>query len=72
MTLSKLALCLAGICLWLHAQTSEKQVTFDVASIKPAAMPTMGGGRGVVRKMGPTGGPGSKDPGRVSYPMTTV
>jgi uncharacterized protein (TIGR03435 family) len=68
MTLSKLALCLAGICLWLQAQT------FDVASIKPAAMPTMivGGGRSMVRKTGPTGGPGSKDPGRVSYPMTTV
>ena len=72
MTLSKVAFCLAAICLWLHAQTAEKQLTFDVASIKPAEMPTMMGGRGVMRKMGPTGGPGSKDPGRITYPMTTV
>jgi uncharacterized protein (TIGR03435 family) len=60
------------VCLWLHAQTTEKQLTFDVASIKPAVLPTMGGGRAMVRKMGPTGGPGTKDPGRISYPFTTV
>jgi uncharacterized protein (TIGR03435 family) len=73
MTLSKIMLGFAAICFWLHAQTAEKQLTFDVASIKPAVMPTMGGGRGVVmRKMGPSGGPGSQDPGRVRYPMTTV
>jgi hypothetical protein len=72
-TLSRLALWLAAFCLWLHAQTIDKQLTFDVASIKPEAPPAMiGGGRSTVRKMGPSGGPGSKDPGRISYPMTTV
>jgi uncharacterized protein (TIGR03435 family) len=41
--------------------------TFDAASIKPAAMPGAGpGGRGMIR-MGPSGGPGTSDPGRIHY-----
>jgi uncharacterized protein (TIGR03435 family) len=41
--------------------------TFDAASIKPAVMPGGGpGGRGMIR-MGPSGGPGTSDPGRIHY-----
>jgi uncharacterized protein (TIGR03435 family) len=76
MSLSKLWICLVIVCFWVQAQTTEKHLTFDVASIKPATPPTpmMGpGGRGMIMgKMGPTGGPGTKDPGRITYPMTTV
>jgi len=45
--------------------------TFDVATVKPIAPPT-GGGRGVIRIGPPTGGPGSKDPGRIHYPFTNL
>jgi uncharacterized protein (TIGR03435 family) len=45
--------------------------TFDAASIKPAAMPTMAG-RGMTRMAGPSGGPGTNDPGRVHYPFINL
>jgi uncharacterized protein (TIGR03435 family) len=57
--LTVFTLCLA------HGQT------FDAASIKPAAMPTMGG-RGMIRMAGPSGGPGTNDPGRVHYPFINL
>ncbi len=73
MKISGLAGLVAIAGMWLHAQTSDKHLTFDVASIKPAAPLTMGpGGRGMVMRKGPSGGPGTKDPGRIHYPMTTV
>jgi len=55
------------LCL---AQAPDKNLTFDAASIKPAAPITMNG-----RSMifgGGRGGPGSSDPGRIQYPMVTL
>jgi uncharacterized protein (TIGR03435 family) len=45
--------------------------TFDVASVKPAIPPTPDG-RGMMRIAGPSGGPGSKDPGRIRYPYMAM
>jgi uncharacterized protein (TIGR03435 family) len=45
--------------------------TFDVATVKPAPPPTPNG-RGMIRIAPPTGGPGTKDPGRIHYPFTTI
>jgi len=70
MSLLRVLFCAAVACSLGEAQTAEKHPTFDVATIKPAAPPTMGGG--MVRMMGPSGGPGSKDPGRINYPFVTV
>jgi uncharacterized protein (TIGR03435 family) len=58
-------LLLAG-CL-LHGQTADTALTFDVASIKPAAA-LVPDGRGMIILRSPSGGPGSKDPGRIDYP----
>jgi uncharacterized protein (TIGR03435 family) len=58
------------ICSLAWGQNVDPKLTFDVASIKPAAMPTPG--RGMIRESGPPGGPGTKDPGRVRYPFTTL
>jgi uncharacterized protein (TIGR03435 family) len=52
-------------CGLIHAQTVEKPLTFDAASVKPAAPPA---GRGFNMMTPPSGGPGSKDPGRIHYP----
>jgi uncharacterized protein (TIGR03435 family) len=72
-------LAIAGTVLaaWLgslvHAQSAadakpaEGKLEFEVASIKPSAVP----GRGVIR-LGPKGGPGSGDPGRVTYTFATI
>ena len=63
----------AWLCSVVHAQTAadakpaEAKLEFEVASIKPSAQP----GRGVIR-LDPKGGPGSGDPGRVTYTFTTI
>jgi uncharacterized protein (TIGR03435 family) len=59
-------LCLA------HAQSAaakpaEAKLEFEVASIKPSAQPVGG-----VIRFDPKGGPGSGDPGRVTYTFTTI
>jgi hypothetical protein len=51
-------LLLLASCL-SSAQTANKALTFDAASIKPAAMPTPG--RAMMAA--PSGGPGTQDPG---------
>jgi uncharacterized protein (TIGR03435 family) len=71
MNVPKLGLCLAAMCVWAEAQTPDPKLTFDVASIKAAALPTPNG-RGMIRISPPSGGPGTKDPGRVRYPFTTL
>jgi uncharacterized protein (TIGR03435 family) len=48
------------------AQTSDPNLTFDVATIKVAPPPTPVDGKMMVR-VGPHGGPGSNDPGRITY-----
>jgi uncharacterized protein (TIGR03435 family) len=65
---------IAGTVLaaWLCslAQAQSAAVEFEVASIKPSALP----GRGVngVIRFGRQGGPGSGDPGRITYTFTTI
>src|ERR1017187_9270985 len=51
-----------------YGQTAEKTITFDAASIKPAVMPAPG--RAMMA--GPTGGPGTQDPGRVHFPFISL
>src|SRR5262245_31056417 len=58
-------------CFVAFSQTVDKSLSFDVASVKPATPPTPNG-RGMVMFRGPTGGPGTKDPGRISYPFMTL
>jgi uncharacterized protein (TIGR03435 family) len=63
----------AWLCSLVHAQSvavakpAEAKLEFEVASIKPSALP----GRGPIR-LGQKGGPGSGDPGRVTYTFTTI
>jgi len=63
----------AWLCSLAHAQSvadskpAEAKLAFEAASIKPSALP----GRGVIRS-GPQGGPGSGDPGRVTYAFSTI
>ena len=45
--------------------------TFEVASIKPAQPPTPNA-QGMIFMRGPTGGPGTKDPGRVNLPFMSL
>jgi uncharacterized protein (TIGR03435 family) len=60
-----LASCLA------HGQAADKSLNFDAASVKPSEMPTPNG-RGMIMMRGPSGGPGTKDPGRIKYPYTSL
>ena len=57
-------------CL-VYGQTADKQLSFDVASVKPATPPTPDG-RGMIRMAGPSGGPGTKEPGRIHYPYMSL
>ena len=52
-------------------QAVDKSLTFDVASVKPAA-PPVPDSRGRIMIAGPSGGPGSKDPGRIRYPFMNL
>ena len=66
----------------LRAQSSvRKPLTFDVASVKPAAVPNgviLEDGKSMVHKgagirVPPnTGGPGTDNPGRIHYPLITL
>lgn len=60
-----LAFCLC------YGQAPDKALTFDAASVKPAALPAPDGS-GRIIMAGPSGGPGSKDPGRVRYPFISL
>jgi uncharacterized protein (TIGR03435 family) len=52
-------------------QTPERPTTFEVASIKRAIPPRDGDGKGVIR-IGAQGGPGTRDPGRISYSFVSL
>src|SRR2546429_698174 len=65
MTLVALTCCLA------QGQSVDKSLSFDAASIKPAIPPTPNG-RGMTFFRGPSGGPGTKDPGRINYPNMSL
>jgi len=64
----------AWLCSLLHAQSTanakhgEPKLEFEVASVKPSALPA---GNGVIR-LGPQGGPGAGDPGRLTYSFSTI
>ena len=66
----RLLLTASLVCL-APAQTVDKSLTFDVASVKPAEFPKPDG-RGRIMIGGPSGGPGTKDPGRIRYPFTNL
>jgi uncharacterized protein (TIGR03435 family) len=63
-----------AICL-SYGQTgdrnADKALTFDAASVKPATLPAPDG-RGRVTMAGPSGGPGTNDPGRIRYPYMSL
>jgi uncharacterized protein (TIGR03435 family) len=66
------AVLAALLCSPVPAQTAnpdaaDAKLEFDVASIKSSALP----GTGVIR-LGRQGGPGSRDPGRVTYTFSTI
>jgi uncharacterized protein (TIGR03435 family) len=54
-----------------YGQTGEKPLTFEVASVKPAAPPAPDG-RGMIRIDPPSGGPGTNEPGRIHYPFMNL
>jgi uncharacterized protein (TIGR03435 family) len=54
-----------------YGQTADKPLAFDAASVKPATPPTPDG-RGMIMMAGPSGGPGTKDPGRIHYPYMSL
>jgi uncharacterized protein (TIGR03435 family) len=66
----RIGLAMVTGCL-AYGQTADKSLTFDAASVKPAAPPTPDG-RGMIMMAGPTGGPGTKDPGRIHYPYMSL
>src|SRR4051812_17985162 len=68
MRIAVLALFTCGLAL---GQTANKSISFDVASIKPAA-PLTPNAQGFFMFRGPSGGPGTKDPGRINYPNMTL
>ncbi|HTP30807.1 MAG TPA: TIGR03435 family protein, partial [Candidatus Acidoferrales bacterium] len=63
----------AAIAFTAFGQTGAPQqsMTFEVASVKPAQPPTPDG-QGRIFMRGPSGGPGTKDPGRITYPYMTL
>jgi uncharacterized protein (TIGR03435 family) len=60
---------LAG-CL-AQGQRADRTLSFDAASVKPANPPTPDG-QGRIFMRGPSGGPGTKDPGRINYPYMSL
>jgi uncharacterized protein (TIGR03435 family) len=62
---------IAFTCCMAHGQAADKSLSFDVASVKRSIPPTPDG-RGMVMFRGRTGGPGTKDPGRIDYPNTSL
>ena len=58
------------ICCLAYGQAPDKSLTFEAASVKPD--PLVPNGRGMIMLQGPSGGPGSNDPGRIHYPHMTL
>src|SRR5215472_5386755 len=63
------SLVLFAVCI--PGQTVDKSLTFDVASVKPADFPKPDK-QGRIMMSPPTGGPGTKDPGRIHYPFISL
>jgi uncharacterized protein (TIGR03435 family) len=66
-----LAAVVSAFLAFAQTPASDKSVTFEVASIKPA-QPPKPDGQGRILMRGPRGGPGSNDPGRIDYPFVTL
>src|SRR5882724_5056475 len=62
---------LAVTCCLAYGQTVDKSLTFEAASVKPAT-PPVPDGQGRILMAGPSGGPGTKDPGRIRYPFMSL
>jgi uncharacterized protein (TIGR03435 family) len=68
LTSAALALFLTG---GAGAQAADSSLTFEVATVKPASLPTSGDGQHVIR-MGAQGGPGTNDPSQISYSFLSL
>src|ERR1051325_2584728 len=62
---------LAVTCCLAFGQIVDKSLTFEAASIKPGS-PPVPDGQGRIMIGGPSGGPGTKDPGRIRYPFMSL
>jgi uncharacterized protein (TIGR03435 family) len=58
-------------CAFAFGQATES-LTFEVASVKPSAPPPAAGGRGGVFFGPPRGGPGTPDPGQITWTNATL
>src|SRR5579871_726387 len=63
-----LSLLIAGVA---SAQPADPSLTFEVATVKPAALPTSADGKRMIR-VGAQGGPGTNDPGQISYSFMSL
>jgi uncharacterized protein (TIGR03435 family) len=61
-----------GVVMAVAAFGQSAPVAFEVATVKPAAPPQMGGGGRVMFSMGTRGGPGTNDPGRWTCNNCTI
>ena len=53
------------------AQTPDPSLTFEVATVKPATAANLGDGKRMIR-VGAQGGPGTNDPGQISYSFMSM
>lgn len=58
-------------CCLAQGQNTDKSPTFEAASVKPAT-PPIPDAQGRIFSLGPTGGPGTADPGRIHYPNMSL
>jgi len=65
------AASLVAFTAWAQTPAPDKSLTFEVATIKPA-QPPQPNAQGLMFLRPPSGGPGSRDPGRVNYPYMTL
>ena len=66
-----LSTVLIAASAFAQAPSADKTLAFDAASIKPAQRPTPDD-QGRIFLRGPSGGPGTRDPGRFEYPYMTL
>ncbi len=69
-TLTGTALTLL-IAAGVSAQPADPSLSFEVATVKPAALPTSADGKHMIR-MGAQGGPGTNDPSQISYSFMSL
>jgi uncharacterized protein (TIGR03435 family) len=62
---------LASISCIAYSQPVDKSLTFEAASVKPAEPPKPDA-QGRILMAGPSGGPGTRDPGRIRYPFMNL